>query len=84
MNQHKKYPNTAAALEEWSKGLEQRQAAWDAAHDLFTVKQAAAADQAALELVQNAYYQDTQLTNSLYHCKLMDIRDLRRMVNGGP
>lgn len=84
MNQHKKYPNTVAALAEWSKGLEQRQAAWDAAHDLLTVKQAAAADQQALEYVQDAYYQDTQLTNSLHHCRLMDIRDIRRIVNGGP
>lgn len=65
-------PHTLAALAVWKEGCVERQHLWNAVPD-----NEGAADQVAIDRVQDAYYEDTKHVNSREHCKLTTIRDLK-------
>ena len=76
------FTNTRAALITYDAGSAQRQKLWTAADTNDDVNEAVAADRAALELVQAAFYEDTKAINTRRHCELADIQFMRHLVAG--
>lgn len=81
MNQNK-FENTAAALVVYDASAKQRDLAWKHATWAGEIMDAAAADDAALLLVQAAFYEDTKAFNTKDHCMLVDLQFMRRMAKG--
>jgi hypothetical protein len=74
------FTHTRAAFVIYDEGHAARQVLWDAAESDSDVAVAQAADAAALEKLQDAFYLDTQEVNSREHCKHIDAYDMRKLV----
>ena len=75
------FANTRKALEVYDAGTPARDAIWNSVESDADVFAARKADQDALELVQEAFWQDTKAYNSRENCSHLHISDARRMID---
>jgi hypothetical protein len=81
-----KFTHSRHALQEYDNGQPARDAAWNKVHTASAAKVDAVFEQflkreaAELEVLQEAFYQDTKHINCRDHCKLVGVGDIRRVL----
>lgn len=74
------FERTKQALGVWAMTEPARQKAWDGVESDFDVVVCESDDDLARLRVCAAFYRDTKHINSWNNCKLLTIRDIKRMV----
>lgn len=74
------FPHTRAALEIHASTQAERDRTWAEVDDMESLATAQALDAAALALVREAFYLDTQHVNSRAHAMLIDVHEARRIA----
>lgn len=80
----REYPHSIKALEEYDKGVIQRDLRWQKVETNAEIERLHAEDSVAKNRVREAFHQDTQDINSLEDCLRIDPEDIRRIALGLP
>lgn len=78
------FARTRAALDVYDKGEAARKLAWDKARTAAHVREAVEADEAADDLVRDAFYEDTKAVNTADHVRVADIAFIKKCARAAP
>jgi hypothetical protein len=75
------FTRTHKAIGQFKATQGQRNGLWNTVECIADIEKADAAERAALQLVQDAFYQDTADINRLDDCRLLQVQDIIHMTD---